>query len=111
MPATLSAVFTGAPTFFVACCHTARAGGSMGYELPGYHLTAGLDSLIPYDIDDLEDWMDELDSLHQLIEDDNDCAVLEWFCLHFPKCMALVPRRRRRQFLVGVHDSHRKDYQ
>ena len=110
MPATLSAVFTGVPTFFRVCCHTARGGGSMGYSHPAYQLTAGLDSVTPYDVEP-RDWLDELQVLYGLIEDDDDRAVLEWFCLHYPKCMALIPKRRRRQFLVGVHDAYREKIQ
>lgn len=101
--------FDGIPTFFRACCREARTQRN-GYAGPGYHLAIGLAGMVPYDCDD-DDWQEELNKLEALLSptdpgklrDDN--AVWEWFASHYPKCMALVPRRRREQFLKGVYQA------
>jgi hypothetical protein len=36
----------------------------------------------------------------------DDRAIVQWFCIHYPKCMALVPTRRRySSFVSGVYDA------
>jgi hypothetical protein len=90
------------PTFFRACCATARMGGDNGYRWAAYELTRALDSLSP-DALDAEEWMERLEALSDLLEDDDEEAVFAWFDDNLPRCMALVPRRRRPSFLAGVH--------
>ena len=98
--------FEGVPTFFRGCCATARAGGSAGYDLPGYHLTLHLYENVPYDAS-AEEWNAEVDSLSALIAANDDEAALKWYDVHFPACMKLIPRkgRVRRKFLQGVREA------
>jgi hypothetical protein len=44
--------------------------------------------------------------LRECLDARDDEAVLGWFDCHYPKCMALVPPRRREQFLAGVYRAH-----
>jgi hypothetical protein len=107
----------GVPGFFCACCWEASRGGEWGYRGPGYTLSHHLGRLCPYTLDE-DEWAAELDALWQILEDvaphgfdsadelaeDEEVAarILGWFDEHYPKCMKLVPRRRRRQFVAGV---------
>jgi hypothetical protein len=93
-------VHSGVPSFFRACCYEAANGGG-GYSVPGWHLANALGSQIPYDLD-MDEWQAEVEALHQLIADKDDEGVWAWFKRHYPKCMALVPARRREQFVAGV---------
>ena len=89
------------PTFFRACCATAASGGENGYASPGWHLANALGSQIPHDVE-LDDWVTEVETLQELIAAEDDEGVWKWFKQHYPKCMALVPTRRREQFIDGV---------
>jgi hypothetical protein len=59
--------------------------------------------LDPYDADP-DEWDAECDRLDQLLQQGDSQAVLRWFLDRYPRCMALVPRRRRASFLKGVRD-------
>lgn len=82
------------PTFFRARCAEARKGGNQGYFGAGWHL--GLHTVrqaceeAPVDV--LEHACDQLDL----------DAVIAWYREWLPRCLALVPRRRLRQFAKGV---------
>ena len=95
------AVFSGVPSFFRACCRDASYGGSLGYEHAGHELCRHVSRLSPYHIEDC-DWEIECDGLDQQIEAGDREGVLAWFVAHYPRCMALVPCRRRRSFIRGV---------
>jgi len=96
-------VHTGVPTFFRALCYdTANGGGENGYGAVGWFLAAALGSEIPDDIDGLADWQPEVDKLEHLVRANDEVGVWTWFKMHYPKCMALVPTRRRSQFVAGV---------
>jgi hypothetical protein len=98
-------VFDGIPTFFRACCHdVARRNVSAGYDYPARELVRHLERLSPYSADD-EAWASELGDLARLIDAQDDDAVLRWFLDHYPKCLALVPKRRRPAFLQGVYEA------
>ena len=85
-------------------CSEASRGGDTGYDRAGWHLAIHVaDSERPYDIDDADKWGAEIDALVKLLDDEDDDGVISWFERHYPKCMALVPHRRRRQFLKGVY--------
>jgi hypothetical protein len=56
----------------------------------------------PYEIDDDDQWSDELDRLDSLIRSCADTEVLAWFSQHVPRCMALIPRHQLHSFLGGV---------
>jgi hypothetical protein len=98
-------VHSGVPSFFKACCFEAARGGTGGYDVPGWHLTAALGGQAPYDLDE-DEWHDELEKLEQLLSGDDDNAVFAWFEQHYPRCMVLIPARRREQFVVGVRRAH-----
>jgi hypothetical protein len=95
------------PSFFKACCRDAahamtRDGIAVGYDHPGYHLMLHVESLCPYDVED-EEWEPAIGDLRAAVERTDDAAVLEWFCRWLPRCMELVPKRRRGNFLKGVY--------
>jgi hypothetical protein len=90
------------PTFFLARCREASRGGTDGYEWAAYSLIRAIGSLIPYDLEE-DEWFARLDELSSLIEAKDDETVLAWFERWLPRCMALVPRRRRTLFLKGVY--------
>jgi hypothetical protein len=95
-------IHAGVPTFFRALCCEAALGGDRGYHTPGYHLAIALGNEQPGDIC-FDEWGEEIDNLKLLLDDDD---VWQWFRAHFPKMMALVPSRRRDQFVSGVRDAH-----
>jgi hypothetical protein len=39
----------------------------------------------------------------------DDKAVWRWYCKYLPRCMALVPARRRSQFVAGVYGAAEVD--
>jgi hypothetical protein len=99
------------PSHFRATCQRASRGGSSGYDEAGYQLMAGLGSLAPYDVE-REDWGRQLQELENLLlpteaggtmVPPDDGAVLAWFDRRVPRCMALIPPRRRGTFLEGVY--------
>ena len=97
-------VHGGVPSFFRACCFEAANGGG-GYSVPGWHLANALGSQIPYDLE-VDEWQAEIKTLRDLLANENGEEVWTWFKRHFPKCMALVPTRRREQFVAGVQGAY-----
>jgi hypothetical protein len=98
--------FVGVPTFFKASCSEARLGGKNGYKRAGYTLARHVDDLLSdvYDRPQIESQLNELaDALK--IEPSEDEA-LEWFDREFPRCMELVPARRRSQFIQGAAQAY-----
>jgi hypothetical protein len=110
----------GVPTFFRASCWEASRGGEWGYRGPGYTLARHLAAQAPSAMNE-DEWARELEALGAILDgffpagfdtiDDPDelaedeevsAPILRWFDQHYPKCMKLVPRRRRRQFVAGV---------
>src|SRR4051794_30742212 len=106
---------TGAcPASFRAACRSAAGGG---YEWAGHTLIGAAHGLIEYR-DDAEKAakMEELSALicrpgsnglvrsvYAFLDSDDAPAVVAWFERELPRCMELVPARRRRNFLRGVH--------
>lgn len=92
------------PSFFQALCRTAQAGGEAGYASAGYELTRHLPSLMPYELDDEDAWLDRLRALESLLSkrSGSDEPIIEWFATNVPRCHALVPRRRQGKFVEGV---------
>jgi hypothetical protein len=90
------------PTFFVAACREASQGGTNGYDRPGYVLVGALGGLTHYEIEE-DEWAERLEELSTLIWQGSDEDVPAWFVCWLPRCMALVPRRRRHSFLKGVY--------
>jgi hypothetical protein len=90
------------PSFFLALCLEAKQGGENGYYAAGHELTRHVSRLVDFDND--EEAEKHLDELYGLIEAGEDDAVIGWFEKWLPRCMKLVPRRRRGSFLRGVYD-------
>jgi hypothetical protein len=102
MQATVSFVFSGVPSFFRAGCAEARRQlGGLDYSSPGYHLMLHVRDQQPYDANS-DEWEAEIERLCALLEAEKIEQVVEWFVDHFPRCMALVPKRRRLKFTEGV---------
>jgi hypothetical protein len=91
----------GVPGFFLAACHTAAQGGANSYASAGWHLANSVGGEVPYDVE-LDEWVDEVEVLQKLAAVDDRRAVWDWFAAHYPKAMALIPARRRDQFVAGV---------
>lgn len=89
------------PTWYRASCHEAAGDTQEGYFLPGLKLAGSLHSALCKDFEDDEIEI-KLEELAALIATDDDERVLAWFDRELPRCMELVPRRRRAQFLKGV---------
>lgn len=105
------AVFTGVPTWFRGCCQAARERASVApgcrldYTHPAIQLAKTLWRLSPMDLSDKE-WREELDKLDDAaIAKRDDAFVDNWLSDHFPKCMALIPARRRTRFVAAFVDT------
>ena len=102
------------PTWFLARCHEAQQGGTGGYSAAGYTLAGNLPSMVSWDMEE-EQWAKELERLGELLAPlnhnrpwgpDDDAAVWSWLQQHLPRCTALVPTRRRQQFLSGIYRAY-----
>lgn len=102
MTETLTHQFTGVPSFFRANCQTASGGGTGSYSEAGYHLAIHMgERLRPDDIESKQ-WAAEIAALDVLIDRDDTAGAWTWFTQRYPRCMELVPARRKAQFLHGV---------
>jgi hypothetical protein len=101
-------VHSGVPPYFRASCVEAENGGAAGYAIPGWHIAAGVGAQRPDDIGP-DAWEREIDALKALIANRDDEGVWLWFQQHFPKYMALIPARRREQFLYGARRAYEDD--
>ena len=99
---TSSVAFRGVPTFFRALSAEARRGGSNGYSVAGYELARHLEDLVPYDIDNTDEWLTLVNDLQEMILAEDDDGAWQWFERYLPKCIGLIPKRRKEQFLTGV---------
>jgi hypothetical protein len=98
-------VHHGVAGFFRASCYEARRGGDQGYYGAGYNLARALGSQSPDDLES-DEWCEAVEVLQGLLAHDDDEPVWTWFVQHYPKMMALVPRRRRDQFVAGVRGAY-----
>ena len=90
------------PSFFRALCMTASAGGASDYSTAGHELTRHVQSLGPDDLDD-DEWKGRVGDLRRLLRRrGKDSEIAEWFEHNLPRCMDLVPARRRHKFVDGV---------
>lgn len=105
--------FQGIPAFFRGLCNEARSGGRGGYKAAGHELARHVSNLV--EGDDPAAKLDELASLLfpctaddplriAYVRRDHD-ALWAWFKRDFPRCMDLVPTRRRRKFLEGIYQA------
>ncbi len=105
--------FRGVPAFFRGLCRDARSGGRGGYKAAGHELARHVGDLVEGDGPEVE--LEELAGLlFPRSPDDpkqiayvrrDDEAVWAWFQREFPRCMDLVPTRRRGKFLEGVYQA------
>jgi hypothetical protein len=102
-------VHGGLPSYLRMKCFEAGQGGASGYEAVGHTLASALGAEQPWDTASFEDWAEEVQALLELLDSGRDVEALAWFHRHFPKIMALVPRRRRPQFLRGVSRAREED--
>jgi hypothetical protein len=93
----------GGPTYFRIGCLEAKQGGTNTYSTPAWHLAIHTGANMPHDCDDDEGvWEKMLDELREAAGEDDIDGVWEWYCKVFPKCMELVPARRKEQFAEGI---------
>jgi hypothetical protein len=95
------------PAFFKMTCAEARRGGGHGYDWAGRKLIGCAASLIAADT--TEERYEKFEELKGLIGDRNNDGVLNWFDRELPRCMELIPRRRRASFLAGVYTEVEED--
>jgi hypothetical protein len=101
-------VHGGLPSYFRACCYTASLGvrgNSGGYFGAGRTLGSSLSSEMPYDLED-DEWQTEVETLEEFLAAGDDDGAWSWFKTHFPRCMAIVPPRRKDRFLAGVRAAY-----
>jgi hypothetical protein len=99
----------GSPTFFVALCAEARQGGESSYYDAGHELMLHVAELRACHLSE-EEWGCRLDRLAELLQGEQDEeGVWQWFQQELPRCMVLVPTRRRDQFLKGVYAMWEED--
>jgi hypothetical protein len=97
--------FRGVPSFFRACCRdAAQQNHRLDYSNAGYHLARHLLRLAPLETE-FDKWANEVDALWRLCELSDVDTVIRWFVDRYPRCMALVPKRRRRKFAQGVFEN------
>ena len=105
--------FQGVPTFFRAACFEAGQGGSNGYHWAGVNLARALAGLVEAEDDDEKEA--KLEELARLLDAGrrytgvrgiDQAEVIAWFEREFPRCIELVPPRRRSQFIRGLKSAH-----
>ena len=97
--------YKGVPKYFGIRCSEAQRGGSGGYEAAGYQLAMHVHTEHPLE-GTLAEWQNECAQLCDLCRSRDDEDVWTWFADHYPRCMELVPDRRRDQFLKGVYKAY-----
>jgi hypothetical protein len=90
------------PTYFLALCEQATLGGENGYYRAGHELMRHVKEAVSWEVDESERDA-KLKELGRLMDAQSDEAILAWFDREVPRCMQLVPRRRRASFLRGVY--------
>jgi hypothetical protein len=96
------------PKYFAIHCAQARQGGANGYETAAYHLAIHVYTEHPL-TGTWAEWQDECARLRDLCGAGDDEGVWDWFRAHFPRCMELVPARRKGQFLKGVYQAYQEE--
>ena len=101
---TTIAAFNGVPSFFRCSCQEASAGGAHSYKWAGRALAQNLCRLIPDDMNG-DQWREQLDELESLLKDERHEDIVAWLAERFPRCLALVPNRRRTAFFEGFRQA------
>jgi hypothetical protein len=93
------------PSWFFYQCQDCSRGGAWSYAAAGYWLVQKLfPAFCPMELTERE-WDANLEELDALLKNQKNDAVIAWLEKAVPRCMALVPKRRRRQFLSGVYEA------
>ena len=79
----------------------ASRGGDRGYGWAGQTLLGAAADLIEWEKP--EEFDEKAEELKDAIHRGDDDGILGWFDRELPRCMALIPKRRRRMFLDGVY--------
>ena len=87
-------------------CRAAQRGGEVGWRRVGFELATGAVICPPPDID-AHDWKAHLWELHELLEEGEAWAAVEWFRRFFPDVVREIPPRRHMQFAQGAIDACR----
>lgn len=107
-PLTLSRFFRGVPSTVRYVIEDAKRGGSgphaRSYRDAGWHFANLVTSSEPDAFDETE-WQQEVGKLLDAIGRDDDAAIIAWCVEYYPRVMALIPRRRREQFLRGIYEA------
>ena len=82
------------PSFFRACVRTASKPGGGGYNGAAYQLAGAAQHLVEGDLEE-----SVLDEFLVITEAE---VLLAWLDKSLPRCMALIPRRRRGSFTAGL---------
>jgi hypothetical protein len=91
------------PTFFLGAVYESQTSRA-GYWGAGFTLARHVRDLIEGEVDD--DVFDALEAILDLTdEDERDGALWGWLRQTLPRCMALVPTRRRTTFMRGVAEA------
>ena|SRR2546427_5550786 len=99
---------TSVPSFFRAGCWEASRGGTNTYATPAWHLAIHVDEQIPYDVEQ-DEWSEQIAKLLDLCGKEDYDSIWQWFVDHYPKCMKLVPIRRKEQFVKGILRAYEDD--
>ncbi len=89
------------PTFFRACCMEAEQARHGGYKNAGWHLGRHTERLV--------DESAPIDMLRAACRNMDIESVLRWYAQWLPRCLELVPTRRRKQLARGVIEEHLND--
>ena len=102
------------PTYLRAMCETAKAGGSTGDEAVGDDLLNLAATEPSWDVEEQE-WSRRLRNIEKLLArrrrivsegPEVDAAVLACFEEYVPRCLRLIPARRRTALLRGVYERY-----
>ncbi|MBI4369999.1 MAG: hypothetical protein HY547_07205 [Elusimicrobia bacterium] len=102
---TVNAVaFQGLPSFFQCLVYEAatRRYGYSNYAVAGTELARHTFSYMDNGEKPGTEVEVRYEKLEQSIQRRNALAVLKWYKREFPRCLALIPYRRRRKFVEGV---------
>ncbi len=109
--------FHGVPSFFRGLCMEAQQGGTMTYLWAGHEFARHLVDLLEHEsseelarkcaelTDALKNTASTAESMREGRLTEGDEELLQWLEVEFPRCMQLVPRRRRAKFLEGFFEA------
>jgi hypothetical protein len=96
------------PTWFCALCSEVRQGGASTYAWVGHKLARSIAQTLESEYEKHE-WNARLNELEKLLAAQDDEAVIAWLEEVLPRCMELIPRRRRPQLLQGIYEEFEKN--